>query len=315
MDSVASRMASVELPDSTSRRVLMDRSQPQSLACILCGDTRRVPVFRRSFDWLVRCCGCRLQFASPQPDEEELAAIYGADYFGTFGYSASNGGIYSRMKLLRADRLLAIAERYVPPGRLLDVGSALGECLLAATRRGWQVNGIERNAYAVDRADEVVPGATTCCSIDDYQGLTGQFDLITCHDVLEHVGRPDRTLRRVHSLLRPGGVLLVTTIDSDSLPALLLGPKWFHIHRDHLWYFDRRSLAAFCAGAGFETARMERACKVFNMNYILEILGHCPDSPIIRRVARAGLCCLPKRLKAARFSLPEGLLLIARRPG
>lgn len=297
-----------------SRRPLRQADE-QAADCILCGATTRELVFSDCFEWLVRCCGCNLQFADPQPHEDELEAIYSADYFSTFGYSAADGGIYTRMKIVRADRLLETAERYLSPGRLLDVGSAMGECLLAASRRGWDVTGIERNPHAVMQAEEVVPGATECTSIDDYDGPLGRFDLITCNDVLEHVRRPDLALQKLCACLRPGGILLLTTIDRDSAAALLLGRNWFHIHRDHLWYFNRTSLLQFCTGAGFEPVQIGRARKTFNLNYILEVLKHSPRSPALHRLSKAGLRCVPRRLKAGLFSLPEGLLLIARRPG
>ena len=53
----------------------------------------------------------------------------------------------------------------------------------------------------------------------------GSPDLITLNDVLEHVRRPDLALQKLYGLVRPGGVLLVTTIDRDSAPALILGRR------------------------------------------------------------------------------------------
>jgi hypothetical protein len=87
-----------------------------------------------------------------------------------------------------------------------------------------------------------------------------------------------------------------------------------HYHRDHLWYFSRHTLVRFVEAAGLEIVACGAERKVFNLNYLLEILARNRNWPMISRMAAAGLRCLPSAARGRLFSIREGLLLIARRP-
>lgn len=263
--------------------------------------------------WLSRCASCGLVFTHPQPDDAELASIYDADYFQTFGYGSSRDE-YHRLKQTGFQRLLDVAERFVTPGRLLDVGSGLGDLLCVARSRGWDVTGLEPNPYAVAQADKLIPGATVCGTLDDLSEADEAFDLITCTDVLEHVRQPDRDLRRMRRLLRPRGCVLITTVNVNSWPARRLGPHWPHFHRDHLWYFHRETLTRFVETAGFEVLHWAVPRKVFSLSYVLSILAAYGPGSVSQRLAGWTLRRLPRSILHAHWSpLPEGQLLVARK--
>jgi 2-polyprenyl-3-methyl-5-hydroxy-6-metoxy-1,4-benzoquinol methylase len=48
---------------------------------------------------------------------------------------------------------------------------------------------------------------------DIYQSLKGQYDLITCTEVLEHLESPEKALQNLIAALKPNGRLLVTVPD------------------------------------------------------------------------------------------------------
>jgi 2-polyprenyl-3-methyl-5-hydroxy-6-metoxy-1,4-benzoquinol methylase len=150
-------------------------------------------------------------------------------------------------------------------GRVLEVGCGRGGTLawLKATGRARWVVGIElfADAAAVARTklDELHEG-----DVDQHIDILapGSFDLILCLDVLEHLVDPWATLRRLQSLLRPGGQLIASLPNirhhSVVLPLLLTG-KWRYetagiMDRTHLRFFSRATAIDLLQQAGLQLA-------------------------------------------------------------
>lgn len=291
-----------------------DRKQ-RLAACIVCGGTRFVPMASARLANLCQCAQCGLRLLRPQPTTEQLAQVYDDSYYETFGYLCGREDAFRRMKQASSERRLRRAERLVPCGRLLDVGSGVGDLLVAGRRRGWDVEGIEPNEFARGQADRVAPGVSFAGSLEQFDAPDGTFDLVTMLDVIEHLRRPDEAMRRVRAMLRPGGALIVTTPDASCLQARLLGPRWVHYHPDHLWYFTRQTISRLACRAGFAVLGCSRAWKVFNLRYILSVFAQSDHCGIVQRVARLGVRTLPAGLQDLQLPpLPEGLLLLVRRP-
>ncbi|MDX2200927.1 MAG: class I SAM-dependent methyltransferase [Phycisphaerae bacterium] len=109
-------------------------------------------------------------------------------------------------------------------GRYLDVGCGFGGCLTAFAERGFDVWGIEvapeRIALSIANcADIGLSGRVSRDDITDpaiVQRL-GQFDVITCTDVIEHVLDVPGALRNMSRMLRPGGTLILEIPNMDSV--------------------------------------------------------------------------------------------------
>lgn len=282
--------------------------------CPFCGSVDIARPFQRRYEWYHRCRGCRAGMAFPQPDDDELASIYGPDYYETFGFRDGSTSVYRASRRAWFSQLLERVEAEVPRGRLLDVGSGLGDLLAAGLDRGWDVAGVEMNPFAVSAAEEVAPGATILAGVDDVSDALGEFDLITCTDVLEHLRSPWDALRRFHTLLRPGGGVFVSTVDAASLTARLLGSRWFHIHRDHLWYFTAEGLRRTAQEAGFDVLSCGPLRKPLGIAYILEILAHGESSAVVSLLSKGLLAVTPQRILRSRVVVTEGLSLLARKP-
>lgn len=64
-----------------------------------------------------------------------------------------------------------------------------------------------------------------------------------------------RRLRSAHLRLRPGGLIFVGVPNLRSVDVLRHGAAASCFKRDHLYYFDRRSLQLALREAGFATVR------------------------------------------------------------
>lgn len=114
------------------------------------------------------------------------------------------------------------------PRRILDLGAGTGAGSLALARRfrSAEVVAVDRSATMLDRvraaatreglADRVRPVEA---DLDAARPDVDDVDLAWASSSLHEVGDPDRLLRDVHGVLRPGGVLVVA--EMDALPRFL----------------------------------------------------------------------------------------------
>lgn len=121
-------------------------------------------------------------------------------------------------------RLNYIDERAPLAGkRVLDVGCGGGLLSEGMARRGAQVTGIDMGEapLSVARLHGLESGVKV-----DYRQITveelaqdpeqaGQYDVVTCLEMLEHVPDPASVIRACASMLKPGGHLFVSTINRN----------------------------------------------------------------------------------------------------
>ncbi len=91
----------------------------------------------------------------------------------------------------------------------------------------------------------------------------GEFDLVLCAETVEHVRDTQLFLSEARRVLRPGGLLAVTTPAHGRLTAVSLGLRGFERGFDplspHLRFYTPRSLRAVLEAHGFRVVSLERA--------------------------------------------------------
>lgn len=130
--------------------------------------------------------------------------------------------------------------------RILNVGCGSGEANIWLARRGHRVDACDPDAAAVAMSRALAAEhevATVTVIPDTLADLAGAaaYDAVVMLDVLEHLEDDEAAVRKVHGLLRPGGLALI------SVPAL---PSLFGHHDVMLGHhrrYTRRSLRALLA--------------------------------------------------------------------
>lgn len=251
---------------------------------------------------LYRCAHCESAYLDPRPTPESIGRAYAGYYTHSSedhpivrrkgrirswlhdlinGYQNNRYKVQKRpalpvgrwlLPLLPSLRTAADAEcRHLPAlpaggGRLLDVGCGNGGFLALAKQAGWQVKGVDFDAGAVQAARsrglDVYHGG-----IDVLAECEASFDVITLCHVIEHVHDPVATLRRLHALLKPGGMLWLDTPNFSSLGARRFGVSWRGLEPPrHLVLFNPLSLKKALHEAGFQSFRQHwRGLSLFDV--------------------------------------------------
>jgi dolichol-phosphate mannosyltransferase len=175
-------------------------------------------------------------------------------------------------------------------GCLLDVGCYTGVFMDRARRRGWEVRGLEPSRWAADvarrRGFPVQEGL-----LAETESPPASFDVVTAWDVIEHFGDPRAEVQRLARLLKPGGLLALSTMDVESGFARLPGPRWPWFMRMHLYYFSPDTLGALLEQAGLEVVEVRRHRRIVSARYLLEKAAAqlSPLSGLLRLAARLPL--------------------------
>jgi len=285
--------------------------------CPLCGGDSFRPVVVVESHPVVRCTSCHLQLTNPQPSDAELAAIYGPDYVLAADDSPAHAVIV-RSKRATADHYLDLLAAAGAPrgGRLLEVGCGAGNFLLQATRRGFDVTGIEYSPYACARARQTLGGVGRILQgeIDVVAGESGAFDVVVLCDVIEHVRHPGEFLAKVRAALRPGGFLLIVTPSTASWSARVMGRRWMELKPEHLFYFSPTTLTRQLTQSGFGGVALHPGVKLLSLDYVAAHFEKYPVAGIrallrlLRAVVPAGWRERPVRIVAS------GLIALARKP-
>ncbi len=203
-------------------------------------------------------------------------------------------GVYAEYAKARAvkvetfRRRLALIRKYQGTGKLLDLGCACGFMIEAALEAGYDAWGVEFSEEAIRIAAPEIRGRIHREDINRLQA--GAYDVLTAFDILEHAQDPRATLRRWAEMLRPGGLLVVTSPDTDSIFRKVMGRHWPMLQPfQHTAMFSGGAVGRFLEEAGLHMLEVRSAEKVMTTSYLLGQLDiYFPlTSRFLRRVGGA----------------------------
>lgn len=230
------------------------------MSCRLCHSAHVEAVFSKTGAWsgrsfdIYRCLACRFIFiGNPWLDYE---TIYSEEYYAGRGadplvnYTEEITTFRDSVRLYEWRGIREVVGSLIdltPDTAWLDYGCGAGGLVRYLNQTGVaDALGFEQS-WAVSRLRSLgVP------LLDDSARGSGEtaFDIVTAIEVLEHVLDPIAELRRLRQLVKPGGLLFLTT--GNALPYSGRLQKWSYIVPEvHISLFEPNTLAWALEQAGF----------------------------------------------------------------
>lgn len=286
----------------------------RTVVCRLCHDLHTTTRLTAGRFAILRCTACGLGFLDPQPTAQELRDLYQEEYFA--GTKPGMPGYDRYLVEIENHRMTFIDRiRLLPPpgegGRLLDVGASIGVFVEQARLAGWAAEGVEPSDWAAGYARDVLHQPVQAGTLESREFPSGAFSMVTMWEVIEHLPDPRAVLADIHRVLRPGGILALSTPDAGSSVARLLGRRWPGWRKipEHLFYFDRPTLDRLLRGAGFEPLRWRHVSLTVSQQYLWDRVAQVVPLPP-RRWLPEGWMTRPIRVNPG-----YDLMVTARRVG
>src|SRR5215207_3002008 len=248
--------APVVTADEHAARVgVADRDEV--IGCDLCGEWRVQPLFaprgqRKPWTYqVVRCPTCGFLYRNPGIQPARLGELYAGAGYGRF-----LAGKYARERQRRYRLVLDGFHPLFADGagrRLLDFGCGAGLFLELAHERGFDGHGVDLSPSAVRRARRRPGGSKAYLGspLDVPEVAAGGFDVITLWSVMAHLADPLADLRMLRGLLAPDGVVLLLTVNANSLLFKAEGEQWGGFTPNHLKFYAPATLTRALDLAGF----------------------------------------------------------------
>ena len=240
-------------------------------SCFICGDSDRdivwvgnqsriaknYGVIHPIRTW-VQCNTCGLIYADPRPTEEAVRqwwACYQAERKRPSQWKYLKDDSQMASFIQEAQKRLIILESQVKGRTLLDVGAGVGIFVAVCLESGWEVTGVE----LMDQAVSVAYHYNLPVQQGDFLkvGFPHEFfDVVTLWEVIEHLHDPRPFLQKIWNLLRPGGILALSTPNPESAWVRFKGPFW-HLWMEptHLYCYSLRVLQRLLTEMGFQVVR------------------------------------------------------------
>jgi 2-polyprenyl-3-methyl-5-hydroxy-6-metoxy-1,4-benzoquinol methylase len=136
---------------------------------------------------------------------------------------------------------------------LLDVGCSTGALLKVFRNEGWEVQGIEYGKASAAYATNQLGLNVFRGSLYDFPCAPESIDVVAFTEVIEHLESPKIALEKIHTWLKPEGLIFITTPNFNSLYRLKFGARWWVINceQEHIMFFTPDSLKRLLEMCGF----------------------------------------------------------------
>lgn len=174
-------------------------------------------------NFVLECCtDCRTTFTKVIFEHEETAEEIKELYDHYYDFASFKLHPAAEISL---QKIVETFKDFRQTGNLLDIGFGEGGMLSIAEKNNWKCFGTELSPQSLKYGEEKGWTVSNDASVDERFPKEG-FDVVTMIELIEHVPNPDFFFETAFSMLRPGGLLFLTTPNTGSINRRWLGTDW-----------------------------------------------------------------------------------------
>ncbi len=220
--------------------------------CCVCEKPLKNLISRREVSNLYRCEKCKTinQIYFDKLEENYDKSYFMSEYKNQYGRSYEEDA--TTLRLLAKNRLDEL-KKIKPHGRILELGSAMGFFVSEALNYGYEASGIEISAYASSYAKRKLDVDVRCASVEEYDYIEDEYDIICAWYVLEHLPTLMSLLDKLYLSLKKGGVLAFSMPNSYGITGRKKKDYYARVvPLDHYYEFSPKSITKLMKKKGFK---------------------------------------------------------------
>lgn len=171
------------------------------------------------------------------------------------------------------NKVIEVIRLYGPEqGQFLDFGAGQGDFLkkMSVSAFRFMYHGVDLMYSKVTGANWYVQDLNKKLQFKD-----GQFDVVTCIEVIEHLENPRQIIRDLARVLKPEGLMVLTTPNNESWRSILS-----YIFRGHFVAFTESSYPAHITALNqTDLYRILQECGFKRMQVVYTDVGMVPSFP------------------------------------
>ena len=145
--------------------------------CTVCNSNKTEIKFLKNEFRILHCLDCDHLFTEFEPTVKEVDQIYSDDYFFKGGAGYEDYTLERKILINRGEYYADKMNKFINPGKVLDIGAAAGFILKGFENKGWLGTGIEPNNSMVEYGKNIVGVNIKKSTIETIE-IEDRFDLV-----------------------------------------------------------------------------------------------------------------------------------------